>query len=86
MLLKMENIAPNIWLPRIQFVYSRVNKNGKKPKIKVMLVDFSSLVEKNSIFRDNVIKTNTAELAKMLGVNISDAQTLQVQACLATQK
>ena len=51
-----------------------------------MLVDFSSLVEKNSIFRDNVIKTNAAELAKMLGVNISDAQTLQVQACLATQK
>ncbi len=47
-----------------------------------MLVDFSSLVEKNVIFRDNVINTNTSELSKMLGVSISDAQTLQVQAIL----
>ena len=47
-----------------------------------MLVDFSSLVKKNSIFRDNVINTNTAELAKMLGISILDAQTLQVQAHL----
>ncbi len=54
----------------------------QKIKIKVMLVDFSSLVEKNVIFRDNVINTNTSELSKMLGVSISDAQTLQVQAML----
>ena len=27
-----------MWLPHSPFVYSRVNKNGKKPKIKVMSV------------------------------------------------
>ena len=32
----MKNKCEGGWLPNPPFVYSRVNKNGKKPKIKVM--------------------------------------------------